>query len=87
MAWHGLTKVVTVVTRAVAFPFEIERKPIFVNSGKLRKVADFSVFVATDNGEIIGKPMADTYSALKNERFWELCQDALAGTGAIVESA
>jgi len=87
MAWHGLTKVVPVVTREVALPFEIERKPIFVNSGKLRKVADFSVFVATDNGEIIGKPMADTYSAMTNERFWELCHDALQGTGAIVESA
>jgi phage/plasmid-like protein (TIGR03299 family) len=87
MAWHKKTIVMEKVTREAAFPFEIERKPIFVNSGKLRKVADFSVFVATDNGEIIGKPMSDTYSALKNEEFWELCQDALRGTGAIVESA
>jgi hypothetical protein len=87
MAWHGKTKVVTTVTREVALPFEIERKSIYVNTGKLRKVADFSVFVCTDNGEIVGKPMADTYQALTNAEFWEVCNDALKGTGAIIESA
>lgn len=87
MAWHGLTRVVPVVTREIALPFEIERKPLFVNTGKLRKVADFSVFVSDDNGEIVGKPMADTYQALSNAEFWELCADALKGTGAVIESA
>ena len=87
MAWHKKTKVVSVVTREVALPFEIERKPIFVNTGKLRKVPDFSVFVSSDNGEIVGKPMAESYQALTNAEFWEVCNDALSGTGAIIESA
>lgn len=87
MAWHGLTKVVPVVTREVALPYEMERKPLFVCSPKMRKIADFSVFVASDNGEVIGRPMPDTYVALTNEEFWSVCQDALAGTGAVIESA
>lgn len=87
MAWHGRTKVVETVTREVALPFEIERKPIFVNTGKLRKVPDFTVFVSDDNGEIVGKPMAETYQALTNAQFWDVCADALKGTGAIIESA
>jgi phage/plasmid-like protein (TIGR03299 family) len=87
MAWHKKTKVVPVVSREIALPYEIERKPIFVNTGKLRKVPDFSVFVSSDNGEIVGKPMAESYQALTNAEFWNVCQDALSGTGAIVESA
>jgi phage/plasmid-like protein (TIGR03299 family) len=87
MAWHRRTKVVETVTREDAMPFEIERKPIFVNTGKLRKVPDFSVFVSSDNGEIVGKPMAESYQALTNAEFWDVCKDSLSGTGAIVESA
>lgn len=87
MGWHLKTIVVPVVTREVAFPFEIERKPLYVNTGKLRKVPDFSVFVSTDNGEVVGRPMAETYVALSNEEFWNVCDDALKGTGAIIESA
>ena len=87
MAWHGLTKVVPIVTKEIAFPFEIERKPIFINTGKLVKVPDFSVFVSSDDKQICGKPMADTYHALTNSRFWEIVENSLGGTGATVESA
>ena len=87
MAWHKKTTVVPVVTREIALPYEIERKPIFVNTGKLRKVPDFSVFVSSDNGEIVGRPMAESYQALTNSQFWDVCKDALSGTGAIIESA
>ena len=87
MAWHGLTKVVETVTKEIAFPFEYERKPIFVNTGKLTKVPDFSVFVCSDDKKIAGKPMMESYTALTNEEFWDVCADALKGTGAIVESA
>lgn len=87
MAWHHKTKVVETVTLDVALPFEIERRPIYVNTGKLRKVPDFSVFVSSDNGEIVGRPMADTYQALSNAQFWDVCAEALRGTGAVIESA
>lgn len=87
MAWHGQTKVVQEVTQKDAFPFELQRKPVFVNSGKLRKVPNYSVFVASDDQEICGKPVMDSYIALTNEEFWNVCREALAGTGAIIESA
>lgn len=51
------------------------------------KVPGFSVFVSDDDQSIVGRPMAETYCALKNEEFWNICSDALAGTGAIIESA
>jgi len=87
MAWHGQTKVVQEVTQTDAFPFELQRKPLYVNSGKLRKVPNFEVFVANDDQEICGKPVMGSYIALTNEEFWNVCREALAGTGAIVESA
>ena len=87
MAWHHMTKVRPVVEFKEAFPYEIERKPIFVQTGKLTKVPGFSVFVCSDDKEIAGKPMAESYNALTNAEFWDVCQDALKGTGAIIESA
>ena len=87
MAWHGLTKVVPVVEFQHAFPFELSRKPIYVHNGKLVKIADFSVFVSDDDGTICGRPMSDTYQAMNNARFWEVCNASLEGTGALVESA
>jgi hypothetical protein len=87
MAWHGQTKVVQEVTQKDAFPFELQRKPLYVNSGKLRKVPNFEVFVANDDQEICGKPVMGSYIALTNQEFWNVCREALAGTGAIVESA
>ena len=87
MACHGLTIVVPEVTREIAFPFEINRKPIYVNTGKLQKVSGFEVFIADDDNLICGRPMAESYVALTNSQFWATCSEALQGTGAIVESA
>lgn len=93
MAWHNKTNVVETVTKENAYPWEMERSPAYF----LRKVAGApprftkipgsSVFIASDDGGICGKPVADTYDALTSSEFWEVSTDALQGTGAIIESA
>jgi phage/plasmid-like protein (TIGR03299 family) len=87
MAWHGKTKVVETVTKELAFPFEIERKPIYVMSPKVRKVKDFEVFVCSDDNEIAGKPVQSSYNGLTNERYWEVIQNSLGGTKHQILSA
>jgi hypothetical protein len=93
MAWHGDTDVVETVTKENAFPWEMTRSPIFFfrkvqGQPPVRcKVPESSVFVASDDNGICGKPVPDTYAALTNSEFWEAGIDATKGTGAIVESA
>jgi len=80
MAWHGSTNVVEVVTREIAFPFEIERCP-------LPPLEGWSYFRCDDDDKPAGVPVRDTYVALTNARFWEIVHNAVGGSGAIVESA
>ena len=84
-AWHGLTKVVPIVTFDDAFPFEIERLPLF--TAPEIPLKGWSYFRCSDDGQPVGVPVADTYSAISNARFWEIVQNAVGGSGAIVESA
>lgn len=85
MAWHGLTKVVPVVNFEDAFPFDIERLPLHTPDGSLFE--GWSYFRCSDDNKPAGKPVGDSYSALTNARFWEIVQNAVGGSGAIVESA
>ena len=80
MAWHGMTKVVNEVTFDIAFPFEIERC-------ELPPLDGWSYFRCSDDEKPVGVPVRDTYTALSNSRFWEIVQNAVGGSGAIVESA
>lgn len=126
MAWHNKTNVVTEVTRENAFPYDIERVPLFIGTlaemaavaapaKKPAKTAEvvsdakkpaknaktatpkmhlvkpievpgFTMLRCTD-GIFIGKPLPESYPTMTHAKFWSICQDALAGTGAIVESA
>lgn len=85
MAWHGATKVVPVVTFADAFPYEIIREPLFFKSGK--PFVGWSGFICSDDNEQAGKAVPDSYAAITNERFWEIVNNAVGGSGAVVESA
>ena len=85
MAWHGMTKIVPVINFADAFPFDIERKPLFTENQE--ELQGWSYFRCTDDGKPVGKPVPETYSAVTNERFWEIVQNAVGGTGAVIESA
>jgi len=84
-AWHGMTRVVREVTFADAFPYDIERKPLFTENGT--RFDGYSYFLCSDDNKPAGVPVPDTYSAVTNQRFWEIVQNAVGGTGAIVESA
>lgn len=79
-AWHGQTKVVKEVNFSDAFPFEIERV-------ELTPLEGWSYFRCTDDGKPAGVPVRESYVALTNERFWEIVNNAVGGSGATIESA
>lgn len=85
MAWHGLTSVVPEVRFQDAFPFEIERLPLLLDDG--RKFEGWSYFRCSDDNAPAGVPVPETYVAVTNQRFWEIVQNAVGGSGAVVESA
>jgi hypothetical protein len=85
MAWHGMTKIVPVINFKDAFPFDIERKPLFTEDHQ--ELEGWSYFRCSDDGKPVGKPVPETYTAVTNERFWEIVQNAVGGTGAVIESA
>lgn len=85
MAWHGATKIVSEVTFKDAFPFEIERLPLHTPDGEV--LDGWSYFRCTDDGKIAGDPVPETYSALSNERFWEIVTNATDSASAKIESA
>ena len=87
MAFHGMTKVVEKVTFENSFSWELKEVPLYVQTGKLTRVPGFKAFISSDDKALCGKPMAETYTALSNAEFWNICQEALAGTGAVIESA
>jgi hypothetical protein len=84
-AWHGLTKVVPIVTFDDAFPYDIERLPLLVANDT--PLEGWSYFRCSDDGKPVGVPVADTYSAITNSRFWEIVHNAVGGSGAVIESA
>jgi hypothetical protein len=92
MAWHGLTNVVDTVTIDNAFPSQKEGLNHWdVEIGTLRLPSGmdspFSVLLATDNGQPIGKAFEDSYVPSTVREFWDSIEESLDGTGYIVESA
>lgn len=85
MAWHGGTKVVDIVKREDAFPYEIERLPLFVQDGE--PLEGWSYFRCSDDQQPAGVPVPESYTAINNERFWEISNNAIGGSGAVIESA
>lgn len=85
MAWHGLTTLKEIIRFEDAFPYEIERAPIY--TGKGEQIPGWSVFTCSDDGLIAGKPVADTYIAINNSRFWEMVANSVGGSGYVIESA
>ena len=93
MAWHGQTKIVERIAFEDAFPYEIERTPLLLANdtpwvvGEDGEGSGWSYFKCSDDGRPAGKPVADTYNAITNARFWEIVNNAVGGSGAVVESA
>lgn len=80
MAWHGLTKVVPHIAFEDAFSYEIERT-------QLQECPSWSFFKCSDDGQMAGVPVSDTYSTMNNSRFWETIQNSTGGATFTVESA
>lgn len=85
MAWHGETKVVPVVEFDDAFPYEIERSPVY--NGEQEEIPGWSYFRCSDDGKMAGDPVPETYSAITNARFWEIVKNATDSASAVIESA
>lgn len=85
MAWHKATKVQPEIRFEDAFPYEIERLPLFTAPDV--PLEGWTYFKCDDDGLPAGVPVPDTYSAITNARFWEIVNNAVGGSGAIVESA
>lgn len=86
MAWHGLTKVVPVVKFEDAFPYELEKRRLLDEDGVTPIEGEY-YFRSTDDGLKVGKTLPDTYVTVSNARFWEIVQNAVGGSGAVIESA
>lgn len=54
---------------------------------KPMQIPGWSVFICDDDKEIAGVPVRDSYDTLTNARFWEIVNNSLGGTDAVVESA
>jgi len=85
MAWHGGTIVKPAIEFVDAFPYEIERQPLLV--GNDTPLEGWGYFRCTDDGQPAGVPVADTYTAITNQRFWEIVNNSVGGSGAVIESA
>jgi len=86
MAWHGATKVVPVVNFSDAFPYELEKRRLLDEDGVTPIEGEY-YFRSSDDGLKVGKTLPDTYVTVSNARFWEIVNNAVGGTGAVVESA
>ncbi len=81
MAWHKLTTIVTAIREG--FKFEYDKKPIAVDG---KTVDGWFWLAGSDDGQLVGVPQYESYGVISNAQFWELIDNALAGTGAQVVS-
>lgn len=82
MAWHGLTQILTSIT---GFPFELLRVPCQMGGND---VPGWNWIVGSDDGKVIGKPVADSFQFLPNARWVEIATNSILEvvSGAVIES-
>jgi hypothetical protein len=84
-AWHGLTEIVNDLdlNNNWLTKWEIQARKLQLDG----EDTDFNILVASDDGEVIGKPFADTYKPITNGEFLTMIKDAISGISGIrVES-
>lgn len=84
-AWHGLTEIITDLdlTNNWLTEWDIQTRKLQLDG----EDTDFNILVASDDGEVIGKPFADTYKPISNSEFLTMIKDAISGISDIkVES-
>ena len=86
--WINQNNTVDEITFDKAFPYDFERHPINYGDEHLQiNGTKYYVLECSDNGQTVGKPIPETYQHLTNERFWEIIQNSVGGTDAIIENA
>jgi hypothetical protein len=83
-AWHGKTKVVPVVTRELAHPFEVFPVQLQTVTGIPVKE---SILIASDDNLPVGKSFAKSYVPNTIAGFWDTLEQGLDGIPFDVESA
>lgn len=86
--WVNQEDTVDEITFDKAFPYDFERHPISYGDEHLQiNGTKYYVLECSDNGQTVGKPIPETYQHLTNERFWEIIQNSVGGTDAVIENA
>ena len=79
-AWHDLTEIMPVIDVKDNFlsTWDVERQPLtYINKEGEEIDTGYGILVATDDDEIVGRPMSPTYKHITNEQFLDLVSDAM----------
>ena len=79
-AWHGLTTVVKEIDPSdnMLRDWDVERHPLhYIDKDGNAITTGHGILRATDDGEVVGKPMSPYYKHVTNEMFMDLVSDAM----------
>ena len=85
MGWHSLTQIEADLSLKKNWltEWDINEQVLELNG----KEIPFKILTGSDDGEIIGKPYAGTYTPVSNKQFLDMIEEAISGVkGAVVES-
>ena len=86
MGWHKLTHLNDKLTLKDNFLTEWDIQEVALQTVGGVEVP-FKILTASDDGEVIGKPYAGTYTPVSNRQFLDMIEEAISGVkGAVVES-
>lgn len=80
-AWHGLTEIISDLDLDNNWlnQWDIQTRRLQLDGVD----TDFNILVGSDDGEVIGKPFADTYKPISNKDFLKMIKDAISGISGI----
>lgn len=86
MGWHDLTEIKADLNldNNRLTEWDIVQTPLCLPDGTQ---TTFKILTGDDDGEVIGKPYAHTYTPITNKQFLDMVREAISGVkGAVVES-
>ena len=85
MGWHGLTEIMMDLDLKNNWltKWDINERQLQLDGVDV----PFKILTGSDDGEIIGKPYAGTYTPVSNKQFLDMISEAISGVkGAVIES-
>ncbi len=85
VAWHNLTKIKADLDLSNNWltEWDINQRQLQLDGTDI----PFKILTGTDDGQIIGKPFAGSYTPVTNKQFLDMIQEAISGIkGVVVES-